>query len=259
MRDDTTPLAGRRILMLRPKGVSSKLEAQLQAWGAVVEPLTLTKTIALDEASVQQQFNAINLTAVDWVALTSQQGVAYGWHWIEPLLISAPIAVIGQATQHAVEARGGTVGFCAEKASGKGLAEGLLTHWAEIGIKTPQTVLWVGSALAGEGFFKPLVQAGHTVERVAVYTTQAIAFSVEEIRQLQGTIDAFAPWAVVVTSGSGVRALADLGLQVGVGCTLVSLGAGTTEAILAYEWGCGFVEADAPTPAGVLAVLREIM
>ncbi len=251
-------IVGKRLLMLRPEGVCSKLEVQLQAWGAIVEPLHLTKIVPLEEQTIQQQIGAFDLSNIDWVAFTSQQGVSHGWHWVEAFTKKAKIAVVGQATQHAVEAMGGAVSVCAERASGRGLAEGLLAHWQAEGITALQRVLWVGSALANDDFSALLEAQGHTVLRLPVYTTQAMVFSAEALVSLQQQVDAFQPWAVVVTSGSGVKALALVGLQVGVGCTLVSLGESTTNAILGFEWGCGFVEAQAPTAEGVLAVLKTI-
>jgi uroporphyrinogen-III synthase len=138
------------------------------------------------------------------------------------------------------------------------LAEGLLALWQATGVTALQRVLWVGSALANDDFSAPLKAQGHRVLRVSVYTTQAITFSAEERADLQQQVDAFQPWAIVVTSGSGVKALAAADIQVGVGCTLVSLGENTTNAILGFEWGCGFVEAQSPTAEGVLAVLATL-
>lgn len=255
---DEQSIVGKRLLMLRPEGVCSKLEAQLQAWGAIVEPLHLTKIVPLEEQPIQQQIGAFDLSNIDWVVFTSQQGVTHGWRWVEKAVNPAKIAVVGQATQHAVEAMGQTVSFCAERASGKGLAEGLLGLWATEGITATQSVLWVGSALANDDFSAPLEARGHRVLRVSVYTTQARVFSAEEMEAMQQQVDAFQPWAVVVTSGSGVKALAAADIQVGVGCTLVSLGENTTNAILGFEWGCGFVEAQSPTAEGVLAVLATL-
>ena len=255
---DEKSIVGKRLLMLRPEGVCSKLEAQLQAWGAIVEPLHLTKIVPLEEQTIQQQIGAFDLSAVDWVVFTSQQGITHGWHRVEASTKQAKIAVVGQATQHAVEAMGGTVSFCAKRASGKGLAEGLLGLWTTEGITASQRVLWVGSALANDDFSALLEAQGHGVLRVAVYTTQAMVFSAEALVSLQQQVNTFQPWAVVVTSGSGVKALAAADIQVGVGCTLVSLGENTTNAILGFEWGCGFVEAQSPTAEGVLAVLATL-
>jgi len=255
---DEQAIVGKRLLMLRPEGVCSKLEAQLQAWGAIVEPLHLTKIVPLEEQTIQQQIGAFDLTNIDWVAFTSHQGVYHGWQWVEKAMNPEKIAVVGQATQHAVEALGQTVSFCAKRASGKGLAEGLLAHWQAEGITASQRVLWVGSALANDDFSALLEAQGHRVLRISVYTTQAIAFSAEALIRLQQRVNAFQPWAVVVTSGSGVKALAAADIQVGVGCTLVSLGENTTNAILGFEWGCGFVEAQSPTAEGVLAVLTTL-
>ena len=255
---DAQAIVGKRLLMLRPEGVCSKLEAQLQAWGAIVEPLHLTKIVSLEEQAIQQQIGAFDLSNIDWVVFTSQQGVTHGWRWVKASTKQAKIAVVGQATQHAVEAMGGAVSVCAERTSGRGLAEGLLGLWATEGITATQSVLWVGSALANDDFSAPLEARGHRVLRVSVYTTQAIVFSAEALIRLQQQVDAFQPWAVVVTSGSGVKALAAADIQVGVGCTLVSLGENTTNAILGFEWGCGFVEAPTPTAEGVLAVLATL-
>jgi uroporphyrinogen-III synthase len=255
---DEQAIVGKRLLMLRPEGVCSKLEAQLQAWGAIVEPLHLTKIVPLEEQTIQQQLGALDLTNIDWVVFTSHQGVYHGWQWVEASTNQAKIAVVGQATQFAVEAMGQAVSFCAERASGKGLAEGLLGLWTTEGITASQSVLWVGSALASDDFSAPLEARGHRVLKVPVYTTQAMAFSAEELVSLQQQVDAFQPWAIVVTSGSGVKALTAADIQVGVGCTLVSLGENTTNAILGFEWGCGFVEAQSPTAEDVLAVLKTI-
>jgi uroporphyrinogen-III synthase len=255
---DKKSIVGKRILMLRPEGVRSQLESQLQAWGAIVEPLNLTKIIGLAEPTIQQAIEPIDFSSINWLAFTSQQGVSHGWHWVEKTMNQAKIAVVGQATQVAVEAVGGSVRFCAERASGKGLAEGLLALWEAEGVTAMQTVLWVGSALVTTDFSAPLEAKGHCVWRLPVYTTQAMAFSAEQRTQIQHRIDAFNPWAVVATSPSGVQALEAMRVEVRVDCTLVSLGTSTTNAILGFEWGCGFVEAPAPTADGVLAILRTL-
>jgi uroporphyrinogen-III synthase len=244
--------------MLRPQGVTSQLESQLQAWGATVEPLHLTQVVGLNRQTIQLQLGTLNLSNMDWLVFTSQQGVTHGWQWVAASAKKAKIAVVGQATEHAVEAIGQTVNFCAENASAKGLAQELVAHWQTEGVTIPQRVLWVGSALANDDFSALLEKQGHTVLKLPVYTTQAVAFSAEALKTLQQQVDAFQPWAVVVTSASGVNALGELGLQVGVGCTLVSLGSRTTEAILGFEWGCGFAEAPSPTAEGILTVLETM-
>lgn len=245
-----TPLFGKRVLLLRPQGVTSQLESGLQRLGAVVEIMALTQVVPLPLAS------ASVVTQADWVLFTSQQGVLHGWQYLP---VPYPkIAVVGQATQAAVERLGGVVAFCAKQASANGLVTELLLEWQQQGITQPQQVLWLGSALAYNTVMKTaFTQAGHCVVCVSVYNTVPLAVSAGQLAELQQQIDEFSPDALVVTSASGVKALANAGLQLGVTCTLVSLGKRTTNTILTFDWACGFVEALAPTPWGIAAVLSN--
>lgn len=245
-----TPLVGKRVLLLRPQGVVSQLEVGLQQLGAVVETIALTQVVPLPVASSSV------VTQADWVLFTSQQGVLHGWQYLPDPYPN--IAVVGQATQVAVERQGGVVSFCAKRASAKGLVTELLVEWQQQGITQPQQILWLGSALAQQPtIVSPFTRAGHTVACVPVYTTQPLGVSAGQLAELQQQINEFSPDAVVLTSASGVEALANAGLQLGVTCTLVSLGANTTSSILAFDWACGFVEVLEPTPWGIATALTN--
>ncbi len=245
-----TPLLGKRLLLVRPQGVVSQLEVGLQQLGAVVETIALTQVVPLPLASSSV------VTQADWVLFTSQQGLLHGWQYL-PVPIPN-IAVVGQATQAAVERLGGVVSFCAKRASAKGLVTELLAVWQQQRITQPQQVLWVGSALADTTIMEQLfTPAGHTVVCVPVYNTVPLVLSTGQLAGMQQRINEFSPNAVVVTSASGVEALATAGLQLGVTCTLVSLGQRTTHAILTFDWACGFVEVLEPTPRGIAVALSN--
>ncbi|SCI91327.1 Siroheme synthase [uncultured Clostridium sp.] len=124
-------LAGRRVIITRPKNKTSKLKEKLYDLGAeVVEfPSILTKPIENNE-TLDLVIN--NIEKYNWIAFASEVAVEVFFDNLMNKKIDIrklsgiKLAVVGPATKIAIEKRGLFIEFMPEKYFGKNLAKGLI-------------------------------------------------------------------------------------------------------------------------------------
>jgi uroporphyrinogen III methyltransferase/synthase len=212
---DARPLFGKRVLVTRTRLQAESAAALLRERGA--EPV-IVPTIELGAPrDVEPMRRALaNLSAYDWVAFTSANGVERAW---AELLAAgrdarafggSRVAAIGPATAEALHAHGIAPDVVAKEFRGEGLASEILRVVADEvvhGPGPPKKVLILRAQEARDALPQALRQAGCEVEVVAVYETRPAQGAREALQVLTqgGALD-----AVTFTSSSTVDNLCDM-------------------------------------------------
>jgi len=195
------PLAGRRVLVTRPRPQAGALVDALRAEGAVT---ILLPTIAIRPADDLRPLDAAIARLADyaWLAFTSANGVEVFWDRLRALGTAVPagvrIAAVGTATARALAERGATLDFVPDEFVG-----------ARLGATLPDVegrrVLLARASLAREELADALVARGALVDDVAVYDTIPEAPDPAGLAALERGVD-----AATFTSASTVRNFATL-------------------------------------------------
>ncbi len=196
-------LAGKRILVTRAREQAEKTAASIRARGG--EPVLLP-SIELcppsDPAAVTRALAAAGRGEYDWVAFTSENGVAWTWRalgadgGVSPFG-GARLAAIGPATAAAIMQRGLRADVLASESKGEGLARAVLAA-----MEPGESLLLLRAQVARDVFPAALRAAGHPVEIVAVYETRAAAGP--EVGRVLGELERGEIDAVTFTSASTV-------------------------------------------------------
>jgi uroporphyrinogen-III synthase len=193
------PLAGRRIVVTRPREHAASLVGDLIELGAtaVVMPLIQIEPMSDAEAAELEDVLA-HVDAYDWIVFTSANGVAAVQEHLSGRLAGGRIAAVGPATAAAVRALGIEPAFVPAKYVAHEIAEGL-------GNVKGRRVLLPQADIADPWLAERLREAGAIVDGVVAYRTVALDPSVVEAAELVAGVD-----AVVLASGSAARSLAAL-------------------------------------------------
>jgi uroporphyrinogen III methyltransferase/synthase len=254
---ETKPLFGQRILVARPEHQAVRTRAAIGRRGAqaVVRP-ALTIGPPPDPERLRQAVQ--ELGRYDWVVFTSANGVDAVAEVLRSLrrdaraFGSARVAVIGEKTAQALEARGVLADFVAPEYVAESLAERLLDS-----TQPGSRLLLLRALQAREILPETLAAAGRVVDVVPAYETSAVSGEALEAlgRALDGEVD-----VVLLTSSSMVAAVAGaLGPSAAAKLarvTLVSIGPVTSATC--QELGIRVdVEASVHTVDGALDALEQ--
>lgn len=248
------PLAGRTVLVTRPRGQAGELAARLCVQGAgvlhapAIEISPPTSWADLDAALV-------DLSRFDWLGLTSANGVTAVFERLAAAgrdaraLADVRLAVIGPATRDALAARGIRADLTAEPHTTAALAEALV----EAGI-AGRRVLLARADIAPPELAERLRAAGAEVVEATAYRTLRVAALPEDATEAlrAGRVN----W-VTFTSASCVTHLAALARQARVDLSrakLAAIGPVTAKALRA-EGLEPTVIADDHTAAGLAAAI----
>jgi uroporphyrinogen III methyltransferase/synthase len=201
------PLAGRRVLVTRPRAQAAELASRLEALGA--EVITLP-TIRLEPPDDWAPLDAAigRLPGFDWLLFTSVNGVAAFRERLARLgkdagaLAGVRIGAIGSETAAALR----RAGMPADVVPAEYRAEALAAALAPA-LRPGAAVLLVRAAEARDVLPERLRAAGARLTVAPAYRTVTAAESAEPARRLgaAGRLD-----AVTFTSSSTVRGLVDL-------------------------------------------------
>jgi uroporphyrinogen III methyltransferase/synthase len=195
------PLAGRRVLVTRPRPQAGALVDALQAEAAV--PILLP-TIAIRSADDLRPLDAAIARLADyaWLAFTSANGVEVFWDRLRALGTAVParvrIAAVGTATARALGERGAAVDFVPDEFVGARLGETMPDVEG-------RRVLLARTSLAREELVNALAARGALVDDVAVYDTIPEAPDPDGLAALERGVD-----VATFTSASTVRNFATL-------------------------------------------------
>ena len=161
------PLAGKRILVTRPKGQASQLADRLEALGAIPVALPAIEILPPEDYSQFDQ-ELQNLDQYDWVIFTSVNGVRAVAARMDAIgipreqLSARKLAVIGPATADLAK----TEFRAADLMPKEYISESIS---AEIGEIEGQSFLLLRADIARKDLAKDLVRFGGKVTEVAVY------------------------------------------------------------------------------------------
>ncbi|MBE7474942.1 MAG: hypothetical protein DPW09_24550 [Anaerolineae bacterium] len=196
-QDNSTPLAGQRVLVTRPAHQSAEFMAVLRALGAepiafpTIEIVPIEDTGPLDEAIRRITAGTSQLLAsppprlsasppqpyYDWLVLTSTNGVAAFWDRLAVAgrdaraLAGVKIAAIGPATTAALRERSIIPDLVPEIYT----AEGILAAFDEWGSVAGQRFLLARADIARRALTKGLVDRGAQVDEIASYRTVPVS------------------------------------------------------------------------------------
>ena len=194
-----TPLAGRRIVITRPRSRSSALRRLLEAHGATVIECPLIE-ISYPEANPVLDDAIQRLANYDWIIFTSAHGVTGFWQRMVQSdrdardLGRCRLAAIGPATAQALRRRGLRADLTPAGNTAAALADGLVRDPT-----SPPRVLWPRGDLAPSTLADKLRSAGITVDDLIAYQTRPVTPRVDALRALRQGVDAalfFSPSAV---------------------------------------------------------------
>jgi len=179
-------LAGRRILVTRPRDSADALDAALEAEGASPIPFpTIDIRPATDLAPLDRALGALDRFA--WIAFTSANGVGVFFDRLAArggvLPPSARIAAVGPGTARAVAARGARAEFVPSEFLGERLGQ-------ELGDVDGRRVLFPRAAQASDTLMRTLAERGAVVEDVVVYDTLPAALDARGLAELERGVDA---------------------------------------------------------------------
>jgi uroporphyrinogen-III synthase len=193
-----TPLAGKRILVTRPRAQAADLCNKLTTLGA--EPILFpTIEIApMDDYSVLDQAIAA-LDQYRWIIFTSVNGVAAFWERLSVTgqdgraLTGMRVAAIGPATAQALAKRGARTEFIPDEYVAERILDG-------VDNVEGQWILLPRADIAREALAVELSRRGALVHEIAAYRTLPTAPDPQGLAELRCGVD-----AITFTSSSTVR------------------------------------------------------
>ncbi len=227
MTDDPKPLAGRRVVVTRPRAQASDFMAWLAAQGAEAVAFPAIRIVPPPDPAPLARA-AAEARSFDWLVFTSVNGVE---RFCEALtkagldskaLSRARVAAIGPATAAALRQRGMRVDVVPERY----VAESVVDALAAAGELRARRVLLPRAAGAREVLPQRLAQLGALVTEVEAYRAVADADAATDLRGrlATGTID-----AVTFTSSSTVRSFVEaVGTELG-GAAVACIGPVTAD------------------------------
>jgi len=247
-----TPLAGRRIVVTRPREHAESLAGGLEALGAtaVILPLLQIEAMRDTDAAVLDSVLS-DVATYDWIVFTSANGVAAVQEHLAGKLAGVKIAAVGPATAAAVRSLGVEPAFvpanyaAAEIVEGLGELDGCRVLLPQADIADP----WLGDQIRA---------AGATVDAVVAYRTVAVDPSAVEAAELEHGVD-----AIVLASGSAARSLAALAAKFPrvakalEDVTLVAIGPKTAEAAREVALPVGLVAGEASSEGIIDALMTH--
>lgn len=168
---DQLPLSQVKVLVPRPKELSSTLSEQLRAKGAEVLELPTVQTVPLNTVQVADCLPQIQ--RFEWIVLTSPTGVSMFFTQLQQakidlrVLASTRFAVVGSGTAKALQQYGIFADVMPEVYDGEHLAQALITQ----GVQGKQ-ILIARAKIAGQQLPQLLAHHGAQVTDMATYETQ---------------------------------------------------------------------------------------
>ncbi len=190
------PLAGKRILVTRPRAQAAELCDKLAAQGAQPIVFPTIEIAALDDYAALD--HAIrHLAQYQWIVFTSVNGVKAFWDRLDVvgagLTPTQRVAAIGPATASALQSHDVTVTLIPDEYVAEAIIE-------SIGVVRGQRILLPRADIAREALAVELQKRGAVVDEIAAYRTLPAQPDPTGLIELQRGVD-----VITFTSSSTVR------------------------------------------------------
>ena len=240
------PLAGRRIVLTRPRDQVGPLAEALERLGATVLTVSLVHIGPIEDARPLDAALA-RLESYRWIVFTSANGVAGVRERLggNSLPEDTRVAAVGPATADGVRTLGVEAEFVPDRFAAEEIAAGL-------GPLQGVRVLLAQADIASPSLAVELRSRGALVDAVTAYRTVAIDPSPRDVSELERGVD-----AIVLASGSAARSLATspVGKLAAPG-VIVCIGPKTAQAAREVGLPVGLV-ADEATSEGIIDALMS--
>lgn len=203
IKNDKNPLSGKRILVTGSRNMAFCLEEEFDKYGAETIAISLVETIP-DYSSCDDKLNEIE--KYSWLVFTSANGVNIFFDRLRDLktdvrkLANIKFAVVGTSTRKALEKYGLYADFVSSKFTSKTLADELAQ------ILTDKDRVLIVRGKQGKNFIEDkFTSMAVDFDKICIYETIQDERRADEVRRICRDVD-----YIVVTSGSGARALKDM-------------------------------------------------
>ena len=202
-KNEKKVLSGKRILVTGSRNMADSLEKEFEQYGGETIAISLVETIP-DYSDCDDIFN--NLEKYSWFIFTSANGVNIFFDRLRNLrvdirkLANARFAVVGTSTKKALEKYGLYADFIPSKFTSKILAEELSKEL------TDKDKILIVRGKQGKNFIEDkFSEMSVEFDKICIYETIQDERRADEVKRICPDVD-----YIVVTSGSGARALRDM-------------------------------------------------
>ena len=202
-KNEKKVLSGKRILVTGSRNMADSLEKEFEQYGGETIAISLVETIP-DYSDCDDIFN--NLEKYSWFIFTSANGVNIFFDRLRNLrvdirkLANARFAVVGTSTKKALEKYGLYADFIPSKFTSKILAEELSKEL------TDKDKILIVRGKQGKNFIEyKFSEMSVEFDKICIYETIQDERRADEVKRICPDVD-----YIVVTSGSGARALRDM-------------------------------------------------
>lgn len=202
-KNEKKVLSGKRILVTGSRNMADSLEKEFEQYGGETIAISLVETIP-DYSDCDDIFN--NLEKYSWFIFTSANGVNIFFDRLRDLrvdirkLANARFAVVGTSTKKALEKYGLYADFIPSKFTSKILAEELSKEL------TDKDKILIVRGKQGKNFIEDkFSDMSVEFDKICIYETIQDERRADEVKRICPDVD-----YIVVTSGSGARALRDM-------------------------------------------------
>lgn len=203
IKNDKKLLGGKRILVTGSRNMASCLEEEFDKYGGETIAISLVETIP-DYSNCDDKLNDIE--KYSWLVFTSVNGVNIFFDRLRDLktdvrkLANIKFAVVGTSTRKALEKYGLYADFVPSKFTSKILADELAQ------ILTDKDRVLIVRGKQGKNFIEDkFTSMAVDFDKICIYETIQDERRADEVRRICKDVD-----YIVVTSGSGARALKDM-------------------------------------------------
>lgn len=203
IKNDKKLLGGKRILVTGSRNMASCLEEEFDKYGGETIAISLVETIP-DYSNCDDKLNDIE--KYSWLIFTSANGVNIFFDRLRDLktdvrkLANIKFAVVGTSTRKALEKYGLYADFVPSKFTSKTLADELAQ------ILTDKDRVLIVRGKQGKNFIEDkFTSMAVDFDKICIYETIQDERRADEVRRICKDVD-----YIVVTSGSGARALKDM-------------------------------------------------
>lgn len=242
------PLAGKVVLITRPRDQSAVLVDELERQGATAIVAPTIEIVPVRSAELTSALRELEAGAFAWITLTSRATVEVLQSRLEPGDVRARVAVVGEGTAAAFRGWSGREPDLVPRT----FTTAALAHAFPRG---QGRVLCARADIAPQGFEDALAAKGWTPLRVDAYRTKMPEWLPIGAREAlaRGTVD-----AITFTSASSVRGFANAVTDVRGDPKVVCIGPVTAREARAHGWDVAGV-AEPHTMEGVIAAVQRAL